>query len=79
MGKYVGVVITSLLLFIGVFFVLPGLMFLVLRGLMLLSYDYPSARGGFKSCQLTMSIAAHRIDRVLLTRKYRAYSIARQN
>ena len=61
------------LLFISgiVLTLLPGSILLVIGGLMLLSYDWPRARGWLKYSQRTMSSGARRLDRILLQRKLR--------
>ncbi len=50
---------------------LPGSILLVVSGLVLLSYDWPRARGWLKYSQKTMTIGARKIDRFLLLRKLR--------
>ena len=50
---------------------LPGSILLVVAGLVLLSYDWPRARGWLKYSQKTMSLGARKIDRFLLMRKLR--------
>lgn len=73
MLKNIRVVFASLLVLVGViFFIIPGSMFLVLGGLMLLSYDFPSARSWLKNCQRSMSGSAQKLDRVILNRKFRS-------
>jgi hypothetical protein len=52
-----------------VFFILPGSMFVLLLGLMMLSYDFPKARNLLKTCQKSMSNSARKLDRFLLNRK----------
>lgn len=61
------------ILFIGgiVLTLLPGSILLVVGGLMLLSYDWPRARGWLKYSQKTMATGARKIDRFLLMRKLR--------
>jgi len=50
---------------------LPGSILLVIGGLVLLSYDWPRARGWLKVSQNMMSSSARKLDRVLLSRKLR--------
>lgn len=61
------------ILFIGgiILTLLPGSILLVIGGLVLLSYDWPRARGWLKISQNMMASSARRIDRVLLMRKFR--------
>ncbi|WP_333970229.1 PGPGW domain-containing protein [Alteromonas mediterranea] len=61
------------ILFIGgiVLMLLPGSILLVVGGLMLLSYDWPRARGWLKYIQKTMTTGARKIDRFLLMRRLR--------
>ncbi len=61
------------ILFIGgiVLTLLPGSILLVVGGLMLLSYDWPRARGWLKYSQKTMTTGARKIDRFLLMRRLR--------
>lgn len=61
------------ILFIGgiVLMLLPGSILLVVGGLMLLSYDWPRARGWLKYSQKTMTTGARKIDRFLLMRRLR--------
>jgi hypothetical protein len=61
------------ILFIGgiLLTLLPGSILLVIGGLVLLSYDWPRARGWLKISQNMMTSSARRIDRVLLMRKFR--------
>ena len=61
------------ILFIGgiILTPLPGSILLVIGGLVLLSYDWPRARGWLKISQNMMASSARRIDRVLLMRKFR--------
>ena len=54
-----------------IFAILPGSILFLLSGLVLLSYDWPRARGWLKRCQNTMSHSARKIDRYLLARKLR--------
>ena len=60
------------LLLVGIVLtLLPGSILLVVAGLMLLSVDWPPARGYLTRCQRGMSSSARRIDRYLLMRKLR--------
>ncbi|MBQ4829805.1 tellurium resistance protein TerC [Alteromonas sp. MMG017] len=61
------------ILFIGgiILTLLPGSILLVIGGLVLLSYDWPRARGWLKISQNMMTSSARRIDRILLMRKLR--------
>ena len=61
------------ILFIGgiILTLLPGSILLVIGGLVLLSYDWPRARGWLKISQNMMASSARRIDLVLLMRKFR--------
>ena len=51
--------------------ILPGSTFLILAGLVLLSFDFPRARTWLKHCQTGMSNGARKLDRYLLARKLR--------
>ncbi|WP_394220497.1 PGPGW domain-containing protein [Alteromonas gracilis] len=61
------------LLFAGgiILTLLPGSILLVIGGLVLLSYDWPKARGWLKYSQKTMTVSARKVDRFLLMRKLR--------
>lgn len=61
------------ILFLGgiVLTLLPGSILLVVAGLVLLSYDWPRARGWLKYSQRTMTSGARKVDRFLLLRKLR--------
>lgn len=54
-----------------IFTILPGSILLVLGGLMLLSYDWPRARGWLAFFQKSMAGSARKLDRMLLNRKLR--------
>nr|WP_158969794.1 tellurium resistance protein TerC [Paraglaciecola sp. L3A3] len=54
-----------------VFFIVPGSMFVLLLGLLMLSYDFPKARNILRICQKSMSNSARKLDRILLNRKLR--------
>ena len=69
-NKHIRASIGGLLTLIGVvFFVLPGSMFLLILGLMMLSYDFPTAKGYLRICQRAMSKSARKLDSFLLNRK----------
>ncbi|CAA0364605.1 Integral membrane protein TerC [Alteromonas alvinellae] len=61
------------ILFVGgiVLTLLPGSILLVVSGLVLLSYDWPRARGWLKFSQRAMTLSARKLDRFLLMRKLR--------
>jgi len=61
------------LLFISgiVLTLLPGSILLVIGGLVMLSYDWPRARGWLKYSQRSMTLGARKLDRFLLQRKLR--------
>ena len=61
------------ILFLGgiVLTLLPGSILFVVAGLVLLSYDWPRARGWLKYSQRTMTSGARKVDRFLLLRKLR--------
>ena len=70
MKKKLRIAIGGLLAIFGVvFFILPGSMFLVLLGLMMLSYDVPKARSWLRTCQKTMTKSARKLDKIILDRK----------
>ena len=70
MKKKLRIAIGGLLAIFGVvFFILPGSMFLVLLGLMMLSYDVPKARSWLGTCQNTMTKSARKLDKIILDRK----------
>ncbi|MCF2950234.1 tellurium resistance protein TerC [Paraglaciecola aquimarina] len=54
-----------------VFFILPGSIFVLILGLVMLSYDFPKARHLLKVCQKSMSSSARKLDSFLLKRKLR--------
>ncbi|MFT4994223.1 MAG: hypothetical protein ACI965_001246 [Paraglaciecola sp.] len=71
--KHFRIGLGSILILMGVvFFILPGSMFLLLLGLLTLSYDVPKAKDWLKVCQRSMSQSARKLDRVLLNRKLRS-------
>ncbi|WP_159495351.1 PGPGW domain-containing protein [Alteromonas sp. KUL106] len=61
------------ILFLGgiILTLLPGSILFVVAGLVLLSYDWPRARGWLKYSQRTMTSGARKVDRFLLLRKLR--------
>ena len=70
--KAIRLTLGTLIFTAGVIFtLLPGSILFVLGGLVLLSYDWPRARGWLRHCQTSMSRSARRIDRFLLARKLR--------
>jgi hypothetical protein len=58
-----------LALFGVVFFILPGSIFVLLLGLLMLSYDVPKARDWLRTCQNIMSKSARKLDKIILDRK----------
>ena len=70
--KLVRLTLGGLLLATGVIFtILPGSVFLVITGLVLLSYDWPRARVWLTGLQRSTARNARRIDAWLLARKLR--------
>jgi hypothetical protein len=70
--KHIRIGLGSILVFIGVvFFIIPGSMFLLLLGLLTLSYDVPKAKDWLKVCQRSMSKSARKLDSLILNRKLR--------
>ena len=68
--KIVRLTLGGLLFIAGIVLtLLPGSILLVISGLMLLSYDWPRARGWLKYSQSTMSVGAKKLDRFFLLRK----------
>ena len=61
-----------LALFGVVFFILPGSIFVLLLGLLMLSYDVPKARDWLRTCQNIMSKSARKLDKIILDRKLRS-------
>jgi hypothetical protein len=73
MKKKLRITFGSLLAIFGVvFFILPGSMFVLLLGLVMLSYDIPKARDWLRSCQNAMSKSARKLDKLILDRKLRS-------
>ena len=69
-SKHIRAVIGGLLTLVGVvFFVLPGSMFLLILGLLMLSYDFPKAKHYLRICQRAMSRSAIKLDSLILNRK----------
>jgi hypothetical protein len=52
-----------------IFFILPGSMFVLLLGLLMLSYDFPKARHWLGICQKSMAKSARKLDKFLLDHK----------
>lgn len=70
MKKKIRIALGSLLAIVGVvFFILPGSMFVLLLGLLMLSYDVPKAKQWLRSCQKIMSKSARKLDKIILNRK----------
>ena len=70
MKKKLRIAFGALLAAFGViFFILPGSMFVLLLGLLMLSYDVPKARDWLRTCQNTMSKSARKLDKMILDRK----------
>ncbi|MBL4629775.1 MAG: tellurium resistance protein TerC [Paraglaciecola sp.] len=72
MKKKLRIIVGSACALFGViFFILPGSMFVLLLGLVMLSYDFPKARNWLRICQKSMSKSARKLDKMLLNRKLR--------
>jgi hypothetical protein len=72
MNKKIRIVFGALLCVFGVmFFILPGSIFVLILGLLMLSFDFPKARKVLAVCQKTMATSARKLDRFLLDRKSR--------
>lgn len=72
MKKKFRIALGSILALFGVvFFILPGSMFVLLLGLMMLSYDIPKARDWLRLCQNAMSKSARKLDTFILNRKFK--------
>ncbi|MGS2721315.1 tellurium resistance protein TerC [Paraglaciecola aestuariivivens] len=70
MKRNIRITLGSLCTAFGViFFILPGSIFVLLIGLVMLSYDLPKARTWLTKCQRAMSQSARKLDRFLLARK----------
>lgn len=70
--KYIRLSVGGLLVVTGILLtIIPGSTLIVIAGLLLLSYDWPRARGWLQFCQSSMSGGARKLDRVLLARKLR--------
>ncbi|NDV91653.1 tellurium resistance protein TerC [Alteromonas sp. 345S023] len=68
--KIIRLTLGGLLLIAGILLtLLPGSILLLIGGLMLLSYDWPRARGWLKFSQATMRNSARKLDRFMLLRK----------
>ena len=73
MKKKLRIALGSLLaIFCVVFFILPGSIFILLLGLLMLSYDVPKARDWLRTCQNAMSKSARKLDKIVLERKLRS-------
>ena len=73
MKKKLRITFGGLLAIFGVvFFIVPGSMFVLLLGLMLLSYDVPKARDWLRTCQKAMTKSARKLDKIILDRKLRS-------
>lgn len=73
MKKKLRIALGSLLALFGVvFFILPGSMFVLLLGLLMLSYDVPKAQDWLRTCQNGMSRSARKLDKMILDRKLRS-------
>ena len=73
MKKKLRLVLGGLLAIFGVvFFILPGSIFVLLLGLLMLSYDVPKARDWLRTCQNIMSKSARKLDKLILDRKLRS-------
>tara|TARA_B110000908_G_scaffold127980_1_gene150220 strand:+ start:341 stop:562 length:222 start_codon:yes stop_codon:yes gene_type:complete len=73
MKKKLRIALGSLLAIFGVvFFILPGSIFILLLGLLMLSYDVPKARDWLRTCQNAMSKSARKLDKIVLERKLRS-------
>ena len=73
MKKKLRIALGSLLAIFGVvFFILPGSIFILLLGLLMLSYDVPKARDWLRTCQNAMSKSARKLDKMILERKLRS-------
>jgi len=70
MKKKIRIALGALLALLGVvFFILPGSMFVLLLGLLMLSYDVPKAKQWLRACQKIMSKSARKLDKIMLDRK----------
>ncbi|MFQ3191315.1 MAG: uncharacterized membrane protein YbaN (DUF454 family) [Paraglaciecola sp.] len=70
MKKRLRITFGAILAIFGVvFFILPGSMFILLLGLLILSYDVPRARNWLRTCQNMMSKSTRKLDKIILDRK----------
>jgi TRAP-type mannitol/chloroaromatic compound transport system permease small subunit len=70
--KTLRITLGALLALLGaVFFFLPGSIFVLLLGLVMLSYDVPKARAWLRTCQNAMSMSARKLDKIILDRKFK--------
>jgi uncharacterized membrane protein YbaN (DUF454 family) len=75
MKKNCRIAIGALLTMFGlIFFVLPGSIFVLLSGLLMLSYDVPKARNWLLTCQKLMSKSARKLDKIILDKKLKVKS-----
>ena len=75
MKKHLRITAGSILTAAGIiFFILPGSMFVLILGLMMLSYDVPQARNSLRWCQTAMSKSARKLDAFLLNRKLKNWT-----
>jgi uncharacterized membrane protein YbaN (DUF454 family) len=73
MKKRLRITLGALLAIFGVvFFILPGSIFVLLLGLVMLSYDVPKAREWLRTCQKAMSKSARKLDKIILDRKLKS-------
>jgi hypothetical protein len=73
MKKKLRITFGALLALFGVvFFILPGSIFVLLLGLVMLSYDVPKARDWLRICQKSMSKSARKLDKIILNRKLKS-------
>ena len=73
MKKKLRIAVGGLLTLFGlIFFILPGSVFVLLFGLVLLSYDVPKARDWLGTCQKAMAKSARKLDKIILDRKLKS-------
>ena len=73
MKKKLRIAFGSLLAIFGVvFFILTGSIFILLLGLVMLSYDVPKARDWLRTCQKAMAKSARKLDKIILDRKLKS-------
>ena len=72
MKKHIRIVIGGIFAAFGlIFFIIPGSMFVLIIGLMMLSYDIPKARNCLRWCQNAMTKSARKLDSFLLNKKFK--------